>query len=255
MKITELIQPGGRKPLSGDTNIHTIWDRILTRHCTQAITAYRSAGDMLYRGMKTDLPQFRAASHESRVTRDSCRSVTKYFDQLLAECGMTALRSNSIFATSRLSMVEEFGKAYVIFPVDGFRFTYTNQQDMVLEEWKQVIPAEMMDRLNHAYVEARRAQGGRIWSLGSRFNWITDNVCADPDEALRDLQEISKDPWVQRLTVGDLFDVEDFRRRYRPRNHHLELAIADQLEVMIQGQYYAFKADLYGRALAGLVKR
>jgi hypothetical protein len=256
MKITELIRPGKRKPLPASADIDDIWERILTKRCTNIIDIYHDAeGDFLYRGMKTNVPWFRAASHQDRRPKDSNAQIAEVFDQLLAANGMRALRKNSIFATSNRDAASEFGLIYIIFPVDGFEYTYTNQEDIVLETWNQIIDRNMMHDLNKAYVEAMKAKRGEDWKLSYLYNWITDSTASDqtPEQGLARLKEISDDPWVQALEIGDLFNADSFRRRYNPSKHLLEHAIDHKLEVMIRGQYYAFRLDLYGQRLRQLM--
>jgi hypothetical protein len=261
MKIAELIQPGERKGLPEGADIKVIWDRILTRHCTQAIAAYRSSGGLLYRGMKSTQRWFRAAGHTQRQAKDSHPAVAAQFDRLLAQCGMTALRSNSVFASSSHRQAMDYGRVYVIFPIDGFRFTYTNEKDLVLDTWKLVIDRQMMSALTAAYVRAMKKREGEDWEMSWLYTWITHGIRfgkrgdADPGAALERLKGLSDERWIQDLEVDDLFKADDFCRRYEPTDQDLEQAIRRGVEVMISGQYYAFRDDHYGEALRLMVKR
>jgi hypothetical protein len=259
MKITELIQPGGRKPLPAGADIDDIWLRILTRHCTEAIAAYRnSRGKMLYRGMKTRLPWFRAASHQARRPKDSNTAISGVFDRLLVRCGAQALRSNSVFATSDYEHTTKFGDVYVIFPIDGFQFTYTNSRDLVLEDWRQVISRQLMADLTAAYVRALKKREGKDWEMDTTaYSWITHRMYHDLDlsKSLERLQHLSDEKWIHELAVGDLFSADDFCARYMVSTGNLARAVREELEVMIQGQYYAFRKDLYGKSLKELVER
>ncbi len=253
MKITEILAPGKRKPLPAAADINDIWDRILSKRCTEIIKVYQeSEGEFLYRGMKTDLPWFRAASHQDRQSKDSNTRISGVFDQLLAASGMSALRKNSIFATGDRHAAAEFGQVYIVFPVDGFRYTYTNEKDLVLNNWNQIIDPTLMNRLYRAYVEAMQSKHGEDWKMQYSNHWI-DFRDPDPVAGLARLKKISDEPWVQALKIEDLFNVDAFRRRYNPSNHLLYHAIDHQLEVMISGQYYAFRRDLYERGLSELV--
>ena len=70
---------------------------------------------------------------QNRAPRDSSRTVQQYFNQCLKQLGFTALRSNSIFATSDYDHAEKFGDPYAIFPLDNrSAYTYTNQYDITL---------------------------------------------------------------------------------------------------------------------------
>jgi hypothetical protein len=253
MKIEEIIAPGKRKPLPA-ADVDDIWLRILSKRCTEAIDAYRSARKLLYRGMKTEIPWFRAASHQTRRPKDSSRRISEVFDELLYANGMKALRSNSIFATSSFEDAAEFGLVYAILPVDGFKFTYTKEKDIVLETWSQVIDQETMRKLDYAYEEAMTAKEDEPYKLPYGQDWITaDHRNYDVATALDRLKQISTNPWVQSLEEDDLFNIDEFRKRYAPSNHLLEHAIDHGREVMISGQYYAFRTGQYNQKLQELV--
>lgn len=126
MRIFEIDQPQ-QKELSPD-----LIDYIKT-NCSEALAMYNGGFDFLKRGFGdksndyyiVDPPKYRKPT-------DSWEFVQTLFDQCLKKLGHTALRSNSIFATSKTYHAEKYGNVFYIIPENGFSYTFTNQHDMVL---------------------------------------------------------------------------------------------------------------------------
>lgn len=55
-------------------------------------------------------------------------------DNIFVEAGCSALRSNSTFVTSNIMSSRNFGDAYIIFPINGFEYTWTNIEDITEDE-------------------------------------------------------------------------------------------------------------------------
>jgi hypothetical protein len=91
----------------------------------QALAIMNSNGCKLYRGISGDKPKsFVSSPREDRKPRDGIPFVQEIVDEWLKNHGFTALRSNSLFVTSDLGESRVYGKPYMIFPVDGFTYTW-----------------------------------------------------------------------------------------------------------------------------------
>ena len=101
-----------------------IWNRLIKPNCKQILQANLLASRLLYRGFNSNEPVIRGRSHDRRTPLDSSSVTTQEFDRRLAALGFKALRSNSVFCTGNVERAKEFGKPYIIFPIDGFDFTY-----------------------------------------------------------------------------------------------------------------------------------
>lgn len=244
------LAPGQRRSVPDNLKMSKIYERLLAPNCSEIIDVYRYTRQFLYRGMKTDKNMFRGTSRPHREPRDSSPDMTEIFDEMLRINGMEVVRSNSYFATSDLAHAREFGTVFIIFPVNGFKFTYTNEPDLILDNWRKLIDPKMMEQLDKAYKAAKLAQRKAVLYA---TNWITDgDEILSPAQALERLKSISDDKWVHSLTADDLFDPAAFNERYKPDNTEIEWAIQKENEVMMQGQYYAFNIR-YGEALAEMV--
>lgn len=106
----------------------------LNSDCSEALRIYRQTGEMLFRGVsnKKSLNPFSknpeiflSSPRENRKPKDLSNNIQDIFDSYFKFFNFGALRSNSIFCTSDLSMAELYGKPYAIIPKDGFSFTWS----------------------------------------------------------------------------------------------------------------------------------
>lgn len=104
-------------------------------HCSEFIeTIKESNSKFLYHGFRiTNKTIFLGQTRNDRSPKDMGLITQKIIDSLLSELGMTALRSNSIFCTTRREEAEEYGLVYIIFPINGFNLTYSTKVD---DLWK-----------------------------------------------------------------------------------------------------------------------
>lgn len=134
MKINEIetdIAPGEKRQFEpSNTDTSRSWDKFLS-DCSDSIVAIKSAGKFLYRGithtkMSGSIPDiFIGRPRTTRLALDTPESIQDAFDNQLKARNFTALRSNSIFCVSNVEYTFRYGRPYVIFPVNGFSFTWS----------------------------------------------------------------------------------------------------------------------------------
>lgn len=95
---------------------------ILEQECSEFLPLMRDSGHMLYRGINVIYPQFEGRSRVDRPTKDSHPDISKKMDEMLAQRGSKALRSNSIYTTTNSSTAANFGNLYIIFLKTAFIF-------------------------------------------------------------------------------------------------------------------------------------
>jgi hypothetical protein len=229
-----------------------MWHRLIMPNCTDILDVYKDTNQYLYRGMKLNPDFFRAMSRADREPRDSGKYMSDMFNKLLAANGMTALRNNSIFATSDMKHSEAFGQPYIIFPINGFDFTYTNQSDIVLDSWAKLIPDEIMFYLNRVFRAYMRRESPDTY-LGTYDTWLNWAQFHDPYDPLKDLNNAiermkkmaPERPVVRDLSIETLINPQGFAEKFEPRDTNMGDALKRGLEVYIHGQYYAFKHSIY----------
>lgn len=103
------------------------YNKSVARHCSQAISEYKKAGRMLYRGTNEDSDVFVGKPFEERRTKDSDTLVSEKISQAMLEFGFKATRENSIFCSGSKTHASGYGSTYMIFPFDGFDFTWSTE--------------------------------------------------------------------------------------------------------------------------------
>jgi hypothetical protein len=99
----------------------------LEKNAPESLAAVRQAGGFLYRGIqsKNATPDvFVARSRDDRKPRDTAAATQQKVDELLAQAGFGALRSNSIFVSGGRSQASSYGMVHMIFPVTGAAITW-----------------------------------------------------------------------------------------------------------------------------------
>lgn len=249
MRIQE-IAPGQKRsvPLSiGEEKFRKFWDGVIAKRCTEIIKIYLDTNRFLYRGVEDMPPAFRGMSRENRWPKDSDHRISLMFDQLLAANGMVALRGNSIFTTSYKQGARSFGPTYIIFPFDGFNFTYTNQKDdLVLGDLTSLMDMDVFWHFQKKFQQCRaNMDPAKADTISERYAWI-DWQTKSIDDAINTLKRMCvDDPEVEALTPEQLISPETIKKRYNPRNTNLAYAMEEELEIYISGQYYALLDDRY----------
>jgi hypothetical protein len=103
--------------------------KVVAENCSEVIHAMKQTKKVLYRGIATKdgiaTPiAFHGMSRENRRPVSTKSKVDDALNQGLANSGMVALRNNSIFVSTHASTAASYGNLYLIFPKDGFHYTW-----------------------------------------------------------------------------------------------------------------------------------
>lgn len=113
-------------------------DKAVLANCSEILHLYSTTRQVLYRGILR-INSARAKSIfigepvENRIPLNTSLALSIAIDNKLIKAGFKALRINSIFCTGDLEQAKEFGEPYVIFPFNGFKFTYSDFKDLTLQ--------------------------------------------------------------------------------------------------------------------------
>jgi hypothetical protein len=133
MRLTEINNSG-----SGNDAIISF----IKEKCSDILVLYRENRKVLYRGIASSEKYLIDESPVNRLPRDTPRFLSFAIDDKLQAAGFKALRSNSIFCTGRENDAIAYadgGSLYVIFPVNGFDYTYCKYRDLT-EEMEYNVP-------------------------------------------------------------------------------------------------------------------
>jgi hypothetical protein len=148
--------------------------QLVEQYCSSFIKEMKKSNNFLFRGMNS-LYSKKKSSHKNQVVYgksledrepvDTSKVTQKLFDQVLSQAGFKAIRGNSIFCTSDYDHAEGFGDLHIIFPKNGYNFTYAvGKHDWVIES-DIFYDFKNLDKLNNS-----------DYSLEEELYDITDNI-------------------------------------------------------------------------------
>lgn len=268
-----------------DRNQDMIADYI-GQHCSDILSLYQNTGSrVFYRGLSwphliRSAPglsyktfAFVGQSREDRRTKDSNTSQTQVFDAALATNGFKALRSNSLFVSSSPSVANDYGSIWVIFPFNGFDFTYTNRQDLVIDEQSLIYyPPELVPimedwvstqnmydpdvRVIKANIQAVKVVDDKSkWDNGNNVEFYANSMKPLLREALKIYNSSGRSDKRFEKMIGSRTQLKDFidpkavMEYYRPKNTDIAEPLKDQREVFLRCKYVAVQEDYFKKYL------
>lgn len=169
----------------------------IEKHCKQALVDIKKARKFIFRGSEhahNDI--YIANPRTDRQPVDTKPFIQEIIDSYLITAGFTAVRGNSVFCTGSLSAAEGYGGAYMIFPLDGFKFTWSTKHD----DW---IPDENDIRIKDSpwYIRAKifdwimQYPTRKNEELGKQNSFLNllDNIGSWEDD-----DELSLDNWSKK---------------------------------------------------------
>jgi hypothetical protein len=226
----------------------------LKSECSEAIEAMQAAQKFLFRGIRSHDNQFEGRSREDREPKDSSSVVSDLFDQMMRKLGVQALRSNSIFTTSSYGFASAYGSSvYILLPKNGFHFLSTNQRDLVLESKSQLADKEEiadllqeLDAWGHVHVSDWQ-NTDLSYSIKSG-NWTYALIKVNDEFAYNNNRYNL--PTRFNVDIQDFISPESVQKNFDPNTKNLEFAIASGNEVLIYGEYWALRSDVWGQILS-----
>ena len=116
----------------------------LKKNCKDVLQVYKKLIDtgqdmtFMYRGItKTSADALYGKPFEARKPKDSNAILHKILLDKMTEMGIKANRQNTTFMTGRYSQADGYGTVYIMFPVDGFDFSWSTKiGDLILDNDK-----------------------------------------------------------------------------------------------------------------------
>jgi len=240
-----------------------VW-QLLKTECSEILEILKSQQCLvLFRGVR-DTPSavFQGNGRKNRRPKDSTHSVSQVFNYCLQHLGFPARRDNSTFVTTNSRLAEEFGNVYMIFPKNGFKFTYTAHNDMVLstDEIDTCVDIEKIESTLEEIVVMSKdvntdlpADIARI--AGSRHEPVTlhsfmmDIMSLPPQLVAQFKQATTVD-----LDWKHFVDLKKFQRIYEPKQKDLSAALRSGTEIYILGEYIALDASKFQESIRNLMQ-
>lgn len=222
--------------------------REIKQNCSQAIKLYKTQRSLMYRGLKgTNVDAFKSYSRSDRKPSDSAIGLHELYNLALQTVGIKARRDNSIFVSGNYSQAREYGNVYVIFPVDGFNYSWsTVVDDVVLDQedtdiWNDEAVNELRNGIT-AWINEKGIKGKPDFLM---YRGLKESLALVPwKKVINDLYLVGY-PGVAELRQNDFIDFGKFFDNYDPRASDLERALKTDHEILINGGYYAVNAHIF----------
>ena len=241
--------------------------RQIQSECSTYLQAVHQANNQyLYRGINVNfVDHLTDQSKPGRIPTDSNLKTTQLFDQAMTQAGFAAQRGNSKFATGDLTQAAGYppkipgsgnwGAAYVIFPVNGFQFSWSQKhKDLILDDhpnWLTDGRPQMFDQMarnlpvnkwkTRPNLHRLRADWLEHW--GDRQDlehWLIHDIKI-PSAMLAKSAEYHT---ILGYLYGDaedwsIIDLPAWHRKFQMTDRDLPSAIRSGNEVLIQGKFHA----------------
>lgn len=155
MKIKTMTSTEGKmKLLEFDVSLSK-FSYIIESDCSNILKIFRSCNKVLFRGIKSEKSIINGQSPINRKPMDTTLDLQELIDSKLRAAGFKALRSNSIFCASDYFSTEYYGNPYIIFPINGFDFSFCRYADLHEElklskqELENLSPEEFVSTLKY----------------------------------------------------------------------------------------------------------
>ena len=104
----------------------------LEHECSDALSIAKSTGRFFYRGTVDDMFLiYKGRIRDNRMPTNTPREVQQRINDWMQHNGFRALRTNSLFVTTDLDQAKSYGTPFIIFPKNGFAFTwFQNSKDL-----------------------------------------------------------------------------------------------------------------------------
>jgi hypothetical protein len=96
----------------------------LPKQCSEVIQACREGSSLIYRGMKTDNSVLLRSIRNDRRPVEMDPGAAEMLVKAYTAAGIEANRQNSIFATAEIDTAGAWGNVFIVFPLNGYKFSY-----------------------------------------------------------------------------------------------------------------------------------
>jgi len=99
----------------------------IKKNCSQILYSYEQHNKFLYHGVDNILSCREVIFGKQKNGRKPLGTdinIHNKLNTILRKCGFKSVRSNSIFCISNIWLAEEFGEIFVIFPLNGFNYSW-----------------------------------------------------------------------------------------------------------------------------------
>lgn len=241
-----------------DTDAHQKAIDIIKKDCSEILQAIFKSRRFLFRGFKSNshnnMNYFKVLPRQNRIPRDTDVEIHQLINDYLKDNGFEARRDNSLFCISSERDTLLYGKPYIVFPKDGFKYTWANidSYEIVAKDqgtW-DLFTFNSIDSLRtyvlygpdknlSSYISNNKET---LEKFGYLFN---ESIMIKWDKLQKDLLN----PKVKNSVVGKIrISIDSYIKNIRPKildnfnfnNTSIEKAMSGMKEIYILGECYCF---------------
>ncbi len=262
-QLKDRLETERREFSSSNPELEALFEKIEDR-CSDYLDAVGQAGRVLYRGSSRSGTAWIERSWDVRKVKDSDSREQEIFDDLLEKIGIKARRSNSVYCSPDYHQAAGYtkgtGDVYVIFPINGFHYSYTNSDDLMMsanytaqfigEEQMRDYMTKFTEWFQKEYPDPSKASYG-VEQVATILNRFGSSTWYSVSEAFADLRyyttgynagTINIPPELQLTPekLVSMISLEKFKNDMNPRQDGLAQFLENRNgEILISGTYYA----------------
>lgn len=135
---------------ANDPMVHKFLDEV-EQNCSQIINVLQETDMFLWRGVvNPPKPFYKTQPRTNRAPLNTPQVIHQAVDSWMENHGFDARRSNSVFVSSSITVADNYGQSFFIFPANGFKYTWFEASHDLYDE----IPINIYDlHTNPAFVK------------------------------------------------------------------------------------------------------
>jgi len=227
----------------------------IAKNCTEIVKVYTdlnpdfktSEAKVFYRGIKSTEDALYGKPFDERRVMSSSSRLSDIFNKGMEAAGFEARRDNSSFVSGDKSQASGYGKVYVMFPKDGFSFSWSrNTKDLILDRgsYPKMLDYELLAPLKDFVLTNRE-------KLGAKYDFIFNNLFGEYNleynlNSIKKAIEAGDIPkeFMPLTELENIMTPEGIVKGFDLDQEDLTGAIASGNEVFIRGAYYAVQESL-----------
>lgn len=223
--------------------------KALSKHCKEIIKVYKelnkntfTAQRFVYRGIRANDDALYGKPFEARKPKDSSAELHDMVNNAINSLGFEANRENAMFVTGDRSQASGYGYSlYVMFPVDGFKFTWSQTvKDLVLDSGKkqQMMDSDIIDEIR-AIVTAAKEKNPEL-PVMYPSDLFSNGYSYDSDfERVSDLIDKGLIPDTAQELLDNILTYDSTQKHFKFTDQDLFKAVMSNKEIYIKSPYYA----------------
>ena len=206
----------------------------IERDCSKYINDLKKIGkpsSLLLSGRKSGKKFIERKVRKNRRPKDTPEFIHDWLDERFEDLFGIKLRSNSVFVSSEYSIATDYGKSYIIFPIDNYSIYWsekiTDLYDDFIEDYESDYEWYINDEIPDGLMDEIESNYEHEYGEGEEGVWIYNNNEYEPrfdkEGMIEYIKEIEEDDdididdleWKPEITFDEY--IEEYKNDYLSR--------------------------------------